>query len=123
MNSAVIESSEIAQIGNQYTVVASEMLDFRTNFSSLFLQNGRAIAFVVGGGLAMSNLASPSVQSVTQPTVGQVMSTNTSTLIAMTSQALPQAMIRLTAEEHQVFRDAIMDSAEIVHEGFYVEDL
>lgn len=73
------------------------------------------------GAMASSASVAMAVQLSAHTTFGQVRAVNASTLVELDKIVGGQPTIELSTEEHQILRQAIWDSAEIVAQGRLVE--
>ncbi len=124
MSSAVLEHSTRTPAEQKYLPGFSEstFIDSMSN-DAIFSgsRNASLYASLLLSALATSSPSGMPVQLDSLSTFGQVWAVNASTLFALDLYAQPLASVNLSAEEHQVLRQAIWDSVEVVAPGRFVE--
>lgn len=85
------------------------------------LGTARMVASLLAGAMATSASAAMAVQLGAPTTFGQVRAVNASALVESDQATEIRPTIELSIEEHQILRQAIWDSAEIVAKGRLVE--
>lgn len=123
MSSAVLERTARTPAVQEYSLASHDSTLADSVLRDWFCdaRSAKAVVSVLAGALAASASAAVPVQPDAHATFGQVWAINSCTLVAFEHPTAPQPSVELSAEEHQVLRQAIWDSAEFVAKGRLVE--
>lgn len=123
MSSAVLERSVRTPTVQGYSPAFHEptLADSTVRDWLYDLGSAKMLASLLAGAMATSASAAMAVQLGAHTTFGQVRAVNASALVELDQMTAVQPTIELSIEEHQILRQAIWDSAEVVAKGRLAE--
>ncbi|RYG94762.1 MAG: hypothetical protein EON58_15565 [Alphaproteobacteria bacterium] len=123
MSSAVLERSVRTPMIQGYSPAFHEptLADSTARAWLYDIGSVKMLASLVAGAMATSASAVMPMQPGAHTTFGQVRAVNASTLVELDQTTAVRPTVDLSIDEHQILRNAIWDSAEIVAKGRFVE--